>query len=66
MGQLAQVQTERREALSTLLRYAEIEAREMHEVHLAEEIRRVYLSMDSGMLTGAGGFVAGGTNKMRS
>ncbi|MEM1044820.1 MAG: hypothetical protein AAGL24_01660 [Pseudomonadota bacterium] len=66
MGQLAQVQTERLEALSTLLRYAEIEAREMHEVHLAEEIRKVYLSMDSGMLPGTGGFVVSGTKKMRS
>lgn len=66
MAQLAQVQTERREALSTLLRYAEMEALEMHEVHLAEEIRKVYLRMDSGMLTGPDGIIVSGTNKMRS
>lgn len=45
MQQSADMPSNRRQALSTLLRYAEIEALELDDRHLAEIIRTAYESM---------------------
>ena len=47
MPNSANVKSERRKALSTLLQYAEHEAMELQEPGLAEIIRTAYLSMET-------------------